>query len=313
VVSSVVVVVLTAAAVSIWPSAVAAGGGALVASCGWGITLFILQTTGTSATLMGAAAESWTAEELRKLRSQGWSIFDAVPLKEGKLDLDHLAISPAGVFAIETKWSGTGWTGSSSRSYIQRCVAQAQERAQLFANRRSFYALKNEVVRPVLVLWGKGALEAAQAHKARSDSGVTILAGTQLVEWARKQPDNALDETRVKDSSAKVADYIALTEPHVQSLHQRGRYVESGLGGVVSDVYWGVVGAIAGFLGVGFAAAQLAQDSMSVFSAVAGALALLSWFIWYRLWRRSWMLGWWIGALASLPIVLSWWFATVRT
>jgi hypothetical protein len=52
---------------------------------------------------MGGYAEQFTEDELRKLRRAGWRVESNVPFEN--CDVDHVAIGPAGVVVLETKWT----------------------------------------------------------------------------------------------------------------------------------------------------------------------------------------------------------------
>ncbi|MDQ3878591.1 MAG: NERD domain-containing protein [Actinomycetota bacterium] len=56
---------------------------------------------GTYNQIKGRDAERWTAKELKKLRSFGW--FVDGPIRFDTYDVDHVAVGPGGVLAIETK------------------------------------------------------------------------------------------------------------------------------------------------------------------------------------------------------------------
>lgn len=59
---------------------------------------------------LGWFGERLTAEELEPLKSRGWRIFHDVPVSSGKAEwnIDHVAVGPGGVFAIETKMRRKG-------------------------------------------------------------------------------------------------------------------------------------------------------------------------------------------------------------
>jgi len=59
--------------------------------------------TGIAARERGAEAERWTAEELEKLDPKQWKVFHDVPVRWG--NVDHVAVGPGRVYAIETKWT----------------------------------------------------------------------------------------------------------------------------------------------------------------------------------------------------------------
>jgi hypothetical protein len=52
---------------------------------------------------MGGYAEQFTEDELRKLRRAGWRVTSNIPFEN--CDVDHVAIGPAGLVVLETKWT----------------------------------------------------------------------------------------------------------------------------------------------------------------------------------------------------------------
>ena len=80
-----------------------------VAGTAGALWLWIVEATGTAPTMMGDLGEQWTAQELRRLRRSGWQVVNHVTLTAP--DIDHVLVGPGGMFAIETKWSATPWTG----------------------------------------------------------------------------------------------------------------------------------------------------------------------------------------------------------
>jgi len=54
---------------------------------------------------LGLLGERVVAERLRELLPLGWEVFHDLPIegRNGKFNLDHVAVGPAGVFVIETK------------------------------------------------------------------------------------------------------------------------------------------------------------------------------------------------------------------
>jgi hypothetical protein len=63
----------------------------------------------------GLVGERVTGRRLNRLRSRGWSVLHAVQWSSGS-DIDHLAIGPAGVFAINSKRhkGKTVWYGDTA-------------------------------------------------------------------------------------------------------------------------------------------------------------------------------------------------------
>lgn len=76
--------------------------GALLASAAWWVYAMMLETGGIASKRSGITAEEWTADELRKLRREGWTVVNHVMLVHA--DVDHVVLGPGGFLAIETKF-----------------------------------------------------------------------------------------------------------------------------------------------------------------------------------------------------------------
>ncbi|MBI2518566.1 MAG: NERD domain-containing protein [Opitutae bacterium] len=68
---------------------------------------------------LGWFGERMTAEELEPLREKGWKIFHDVPVERGgyECNIDHVAVGPGGVFAIETKMRRKGNARPGRKDY----------------------------------------------------------------------------------------------------------------------------------------------------------------------------------------------------
>ncbi|MDD2763443.1 MAG: nuclease-related domain-containing protein [Opitutaceae bacterium] len=66
---------------------------------------FVARLKERSDRYLGYFGERMVAECLEPLKAQGWRIFHDVPCESGreKFNIDHVAVGPGGVFAIETK------------------------------------------------------------------------------------------------------------------------------------------------------------------------------------------------------------------
>src|SRR5579859_5197607 len=67
----------------------------------WLAVLVTLLCSGAAASVMAAAAEEWTAVDLRRLRRRGWRLVNGLQLRD-QADIDHIAVGPAGVLVVET-------------------------------------------------------------------------------------------------------------------------------------------------------------------------------------------------------------------
>lgn len=127
---------------------------------------------------MGAEAERWTAGLLRKLG--GWWSIDAVEFYDG--DIDHLAVGPAHVLAVETKWTSRKIRVDDQGVHGLWCDAlgQAQRSADRIERFLRTKGITQQVI-PVLVLWGSGVPRLAGGYQRIGD--VRVVAGAQAGEW----------------------------------------------------------------------------------------------------------------------------------
>lgn len=116
-----------------------------VALIWYGLAIHFLQRD------MGATAEEWTTQALRKLDRKSWSVIDDIPFEDG--NVDHVVVGPGRIYAVETKWmSNSGRDGVWAKSAASQAAASAGRIRRLLRS----IGLEREVV-PVLVIWGDGA------------------------------------------------------------------------------------------------------------------------------------------------------------
>lgn len=153
-------IVLTAVVVSFLNGAFERGFilGASFAGTIGALTVLVMQVTGTAPISMGATAEQWTASELRPLRKAGWQVINHVALQ--KWDIDHVLIGPAGVIAVETKWSAGGWTLDPPDPGVLRAVDQVRKNAKNLTYWHPLRSLDVGSVSSVVFLWGGSRLDA---------------------------------------------------------------------------------------------------------------------------------------------------------
>lgn len=114
---------------------------------------------------LGWEAEVATAQELDRLVAEGWRVFHDVP-GEGPFNVDHVAIGPAGVFAVETKGRAKRFGKDEHRVEVDRdrlvfpngvdtaMVAQARRQARWLSGWLSKHVAQPIVVEPVLCIPG---------------------------------------------------------------------------------------------------------------------------------------------------------------
>jgi hypothetical protein len=155
------------------------GWGALTVGFVWMCWALIVSSDGQEGFLRGARAEVDTSNALRRLRRHGWSVIDDVEF-DG-FNVDHVLVGPAGVFAIETKWTTRSWTvrdGALDAGPESRPAQQAQRYGTKVRTLLKHHAGIELDVRPVVVAWGPG--------RPRLDGVTTVLGdGTWLLEGPR--------------------------------------------------------------------------------------------------------------------------------
>ena len=255
--ASVVVVVLAlGVGALVWRPGTSTGFvvGVLWASTGWAVTMLIQQLAGTGPKIMGDTAELWTSEELRVLDRQGWRTVDRFLLR-GE-DVDHVTVGPAGVFAIETKWSARRWT---NRHYMLAAAARQARRNARGVGLRVFGGQHNNRVRPIVVVWG-------EADSLVPVDGVPVLHGSQLVGWLRSQPPQAgVDAVAI---AGDLERHQTVRRAHEQLTDAPSRYEEVGVTGLVLDM--------TSALGAGLGTMLAAGYALVVFDRVGLAVPLVS-------------------------------------
>jgi hypothetical protein len=140
----------------------------------------------------GRDGERWTAKELRKLRSQGWSARHDLEDRYG--NIDHVVAGPGGVFLLDSK---NLWGTVRVEDGILTCHHESSPRSDYSMPKQPHYVqtaawaverrLKERLgwivdVRPVLVVW------AAFPDGEATVDGVTVVRGDLLADWLRTQP-----------------------------------------------------------------------------------------------------------------------------
>ena len=167
---------------------------------------------------LGLLGEQAMAEQLRALVSKGYQVFHDVP-GDGKWNVDHVAVGPAGVFAIETKYrtKKPGPAGGPDHEAVfdgkgiafpgwndVETIAQARRNAKWLGGMLSKATGEAVEAQPIVALPGWWV-----TLKAKAD--VIVLSGKQVAGFIGKEPTKL---------SPKVIQQI------VYQLDQRCRTVE---------------------------------------------------------------------------------------
>jgi hypothetical protein len=150
---------------------------------------------GLSHRLMGADAEEWTAAELARLDRLRWSVFHHVPLERS--DVDHVAVGPGRVYAIESKWTARGDIDRFIKGAAGQASRQALELERILRDR----GVHRDVL-PLLVVWGPG-VASSMGEKPRLEGRARVVAGSNARDWLRRM-NEAADQPEL-NSAARLA------------------------------------------------------------------------------------------------------------
>jgi hypothetical protein len=171
---------------------------------------------------MGAAAEQWTASELRPLRRLGWRIVNHFSLR-ASMDIDHVMVGPGGVVAVETKWSAQGWTLDPPEPRVLAAANRARDNAKVLAHWHPVRSLGVTTVLPVVFLWGGKERTLPNAQTVAHTIGdVAIVVGSDdAMRWRAAQESSAdheqFNSERVKALWGALDDHARRRDAHDRS------------------------------------------------------------------------------------------------
>lgn len=181
----VVVVVTTGIALFFVPGAFQRGFilGSVIVGTLFALSLLVMQVTGTAPMSMGAAAEQWTASELRPLRKRGWRVVNHFSLRAHR-DIDHVLIGSPGIVAVETKWSARDWSLDPPDERVLAAAHQVRSNAKDLSLWHPLRSLGVRTVKPVLFLWGGRAPRDRDQPVLFAVGDVAVVAGSSgAQEW----------------------------------------------------------------------------------------------------------------------------------
>jgi hypothetical protein len=113
-----------------------------------GVPFYVIGLNGLMQRGMGAEAEAWTSEELRKLDARQWFVIDDLFFEHS--NVDHVLVGPGHVFAVESKWRSFG---VSADPMLDRWVEQADWGAGRIERLLWSKGVRRNVT-PVVLIWG---------------------------------------------------------------------------------------------------------------------------------------------------------------
>gem|GEM_PF-5835187 len=185
-------------------------GGTAVAGVA-GIYWIVDFVSGSRGARFGLAGEQATASlfESRSMRMAGWSVVHGVPFA-GRGDIDHIAFGPAGVLAIETKWTSGAWAARDGT--LRGPIDDPFDQVSGGADRLERFLISRGApvpVTPVLVVWGRGcSIELAHGWVDH----VLVLSGPEvahLPELLDARVGHDVVQARVDRARQSILDYLA--------------------------------------------------------------------------------------------------------
>lgn len=256
------------------------------------VWFLVVQSTGTAPIMMGDQAEQWTAQELRKL-GRDWRVVNRFALSYG--DLDHVAVGPAGILVIETKWSAHPWQSSDGVERQRAAVAQVE---RVTRQLRLWTEIKRSSVRvrPVVVLWGGGGWD--DSDGVRCVDGVAVIEGHALGDWVRSlETDPSSDRATIQVVWDVLDAQVRRREAHDPA----AATIPLSVGDVLLRLGTFVMAAVIGFIAV----ATLLSETGSWEITVLGGVALSAFLGWvFHRWKAVRIPA--VGALvgAALPTLI---------
>ena len=266
------------------------------------MAMMIMMATGTAYRSMGAIAETWTAGELRPLRRHGWRVINHFSLSVG--DTDHVLIGPAGVIAIETKWSSQPWVLNPPSEEVHRAIVQVQKNAKQL---RLWEGLKSSGVahvETVLLLWGSTNTPESRAAASTVIDGTTVLSGIAAVRaWrATLLATNATMTREQRDAVWRSIDRQLHTRDSFDAVRRTSRPSLFEVCWQISGILLAVFASVFGFL----EAVQLKPVAFAVIAVMAmGSAGLVA----RRLKRTRFLALGWLTALCTCLIAVGCWAA----
>ena len=173
-------------------------------ACGvWVALLLSTLHSGAGNRLMGAVGEGWTAMDLARLAKRGWVVVNGLQVRR-QSDIDHVAVGPAGILVVETKWSADPWPLDGSDTFLTSRIQEAVAQASLHRGhvQGTFAPGRWGVVRAVVVL--QSGLETSRVEPHWKQVGeAVVVRGFAFRSWLDTLTEevlNASDVQRIGDA-----------------------------------------------------------------------------------------------------------------
>jgi hypothetical protein len=169
----------------------------------------LISFDGSASYRVGAQAEEWTSAELRQLPAP-WRVEDHIPFGN-RFDVDHVAVGPHGVLAVETVWTSGHWNAAAAKPdrFLVAKIDQTRRNARTIRSLMLTPVGRPPVI-PLLVCWGPHVAKIACGAIWINDVLVTV--GAQADEWLPTFNDDTLNEATIDRAWAVLQCHVELTE-----------------------------------------------------------------------------------------------------
>lgn len=173
----------------------------------------IILFSGASSAWMGRLGEIWTAQELRRARRRGWIFLNDLYLAS---QIDHVALGPAGILVIETKWAAEPCHLDDSDDWRRAKALRAvnDQASHVRSIMRSHHC--SAPVIPVVVQWRPPTGSSPGTwHTWHHEGDAILVDGPSFRTWLRSLPDHDYDAVAAAAGWEKLLSHV---DPHDQRM-----------------------------------------------------------------------------------------------
>lgn len=230
----------------------------------WLVVGTIIVFSGATSAWMGRMGEIWTAQELRRAKRKGWTFFNDLHLTS---QIDHVALGPAGILVIETKWAANPWQlddeNDSRRAKALRTVKDQASHVRSII--RSHHCLAPVI--PVVVQWRPPTSSPPGTWHHEGDA--ILVDGASFRTWLTSLPEQDYDTDAASVGWEKLLSHI---DPHDQLIEA----IEGAAPRTLGQLLWLVAEPVLIGLAALYCTGSMAKILMPTEALLAaGGLALL--------------------------------------
>ena len=172
----------------------------------------VLVFSGASSTWMGQLGEVWTAQELRRARRHGWEFVNDLFLAG---QIDHVALGPAGLLVIETKWAAEPWPLDNPTDWRRQKALRAV--TEQVAHVRSIMISHHSDVPviPVVVRWRPPTED--DPGTWHRDGNVFLVDGPSFKDWLASLPSGNYDLETARAAWDHLIAHIEPRDRHIEA------------------------------------------------------------------------------------------------